>query len=363
MFAFTPAFFIAGTYTIDYAWSLAFIMGSFYFLTERKLLVAGILLGMAVGCRITSGVFLIPWAMMLWSGMDRNEWIKQVLRIGIPAGLIGIAWYIPAYLNYGTSFFDYSDQFPYPPMAKVIYKATIGVFGLLGILAMTIALINWLRRKDKSALQVPTLVSPRRMTLVIGVIILLHIISYLRLPQKSGYMLAMVPFVLLLITMYSSPKTIRIVTVLFVLSSFLFSINISDGLRGSESSSLAVKFNVSGQEIFLDPVSGPIFSEQSKRRNKMDYTAHIRGMIETTPETQLLICGWWYNEIYAHYLPGRPGSKRIPVQLVFYAPCDTLTQAKASGSKIYYLPEQNLYNDQMFGQNCTDSIAEPYPVK
>lgn len=363
MLAFVPVFYISGTYTIDYAWSLAFVMTAFYLFTDRKFLLCGILLGMAVGCRITSGVFVIPFAILLWNRMDLRQWIKDVMMIGVPAALIGIAWYIPAYLQYGRAFFDYSDQFPYPPFTKIAYKATIGVFGLIGIFALVYAKFKWITRKDKSALQIPALVSPQRLTIAILVVIALHIISYLRLPQKAGYMLAMVPFVLLLVTMYSTRATIRIVTILFLFASFLFSINISDGLRGSESSALAVKFHVSGQEIFLDPLSGPIFSEQSKRQNKMAYTAKVRAAIESTQEKQMIICGWWYNEILSYYLEGRPNAKSIPVALRFYEHCSVLDSAKSTGANIYYLPEQDLYNDQMFGQQCTNSIAELYPIK
>lgn len=365
MLAFVPVFYIAGTYTIDYAWSLAFIMAAFFYFADRKFLIAGILIGLAVGCRITSGIFIVPIAILLWNRLNPVVWIKQVMTIAIPAGLIGIAWYIPAYLQYGISFFDYSDQFPYPPLAKILYKASLGVFGFLGIAGIAWSIVKWLMSKDKSAQHVSVLFSPKRLTLALIAIIILHIFSYLRLPQKAGYMLPIVPFVLLLINMYSSRATIRIVMAMFVLSAFFCSINLSDSLRGSESSSIAMKFTVSGQEIFFDPLSGPIFSEQSKRQNKMKYTAKVRAAMESSKEKQLIICGWWYNEIVSYYLEGRKDARYLtsPVKWQFYAPCDTLNEYQRNGYQIYYLPEQNLYNDQMFGQQCTDSLASPYVIQ
>jgi len=365
MLAFVPVFYVAGTYTIDYAWSLAFIMAAFYYFTDRKFLLAGILIGMAVGCRITSGIFIVPLAILLWNRMNPTLWVKQVVTIAIPAGLIGIAWYIPAYMQYGFAFFDYSDQFPYPPVTKILYKASLGVFGFLGIAAIGWATVKWLMNKDKSPKQISVLFSPKRLTFALIAIIILHIFSYLRLPQKAGYMLPVVPFLLLLITVYSSRTTIRLVAAFFVLSSFLCSINLSDSLRGSESSSLAIKFTVSGQEIFFDPLSGPIFSEQSKRQNKMQYTAKVRTAIESSTEKQLIICGWWYNEIVSYYLEGRKDARFLTstMKWQFYAPCDTLNLYKQDGYHIYYLPEQNLYNDQMFGQKCTDSLASPYVIQ
>src|SRR6185436_18878655 len=118
MFCFTPVFYIAGTYTIDFAWTIAFVMISFYYLLDQKLILSGIFIGLATGCRITSEVFLLPWAMLLYNGLDVSTTIKNVIRLSVPAVIIGVLWFIPAYMQYGTSFFDYSDQFPYPSAAK-----------------------------------------------------------------------------------------------------------------------------------------------------------------------------------------------------------------------------------------------------
>ncbi|MFZ4107311.1 hypothetical protein [Flavobacterium sp.] len=39
-----------------------------------------------------------------------------------------------------------------------------------------------------------------------------------------------------------------------------------------------------------------------------------------------------------------------------------MNDAKQNGFEIFYLPEQNLFNDQMFNQNCTDNIAKPFAL-
>lgn len=388
MFAFTPMFFIAGTYTIDYAWSLAFVLLSFWGLVNRKYWLCGILLGMAVGCRITSGIFIIPWMMLLWQRLDFTQWRNHVLKIGVPFGVVSLLWYIPAYLQYGATFFDYSDQFPYPPITKVIYKATIGIFGLLGIAALLFAKFRWLNTKDKRAIHPPQIFSPQRLTWVIMVIVVLHVISYLRLPQKAGYMLAIVPFVMMLVAMYSNRHTIRIATMVFLLAPFLLGMNITDDLRGSGATGASIKFNISGQEISIDAARGPALAEQQKRRNKMEYVERICAYLDTTKQSQVLICGWWYNEIVTEKRSDISDSTLInrktsgDIRLRFYSRCENLTidwHARQVAEwynknekpcpwmkeeyKIYYLPEQDIYNDQMFNQSCTDEIAEPFPIK
>lgn len=363
MLCFTPVFFISGTYTIDFAWSLAFIMASFYFLLDRKFFLSGIMLAMATSCRITSEAFLLPWIILLYSRLDFNAWVRNSLKLALPAIVFGFAWYIPAYLNYGSAFFDYSDQFPYPSLPKVIYKASIGVFGLIGLFlfaVFSIPAINALRKKE---LQPLTLFYTERMLLASVTVIVLMILSYLRLPQKSGYLVPLIPFVILFFALTLNERKFYFMTILFLLSPFFFSVNLTDSIRGAEHSAGAIKFSVSGQEIFVDPFSGPVQSEKSKRVNKMEYCDQVYQSLYSMDEKTLVICGWWYNEIYTAYLKNPVKANNPKPKLLFYSECGALDSAISNGCKIYYLPEQNLYNDQMFGQLCTDSRAQPFPIR
>lgn len=360
MFCFTPVFYIAGTYTIDFAWTIAFVMVSFYYLLDQKLVLSGIFIGMATGCRITSEVFLLPWALLLYNGLDVRTTIKNVIRLSIPAIIIGVLWFIPAYHHYGIAFFDYSDQFPYPSIAKVVYKLTLGVFGFTGMLVLVIYNLIGLKNIFKKNLQAVTLFRTERLLWVCLLVIVLHIVSYLRLPQKSGYMVPAIPFFIMLLGLIISEKQFRMATIGMIISPFLFSINLTDPLRGSASSSLAMTFKVSGQEIFLDPLSGPIFSERSKRINKMKYCDEVVKIANKMDYRYMIISGWWYNELQVQQLHQNEHFDR---HYRFYEKCSFLDSAKAYDSEIYYLPEQDLYNDEMFGQSCTDSLGKPFPEK
>ncbi|MGL5892567.1 MAG: hypothetical protein ACRC3B_21930, partial [Bacteroidia bacterium] len=140
---------------------------------------------------------------------------------------------------------------------------------------------------------------------------------------------------------------------------FLFSINLTDPMRGADASPAAITFTAAGQEIFLDPLSGPAQSERSKRRNKMAYCNRIIAATDTLTAPSLIICGWWYNELITEHYTRK---KSQLVSYRFYQTCAVLDSARRAGARIYYLSEQNLYNDQMFGQQCTDSLAKPFPV-
>jgi hypothetical protein len=360
MLCFTPVFYISGTYTIDFAWTLAFVCASFYALVADRLWLSGILLGFAVGCRLTTGVFVLPWAMLLYNGMDKRSSFFQLLKIAVPATVIGILWFVPAYLIYGKSFFDYSDQFPYPPWSKIGYKATLGVFGVLGILALLLGSVNAWRNWRKKEIQATTHFHAERLLAACIVVIVLHIISYLRLPQKSGYLVPMIPFVIMALSLLINRKWLLICTSLFVLSPFLMSMNLTDELRGSSASAASIRFTVSGQEIFIDPFSGPIFSERSKRLRKMEYCERVLRVTDTIQQPTALVAGWWYNELKTEQYARKDNPN---VKLLFYVPCATLDSLADAGYQLYYLPEQDLYNDQMFAQNGTAMRAKAFPQK
>jgi hypothetical protein len=57
---FIPVVYINSTNSMDFIWALFFILGSFYFALDLKLALAGIFLGLAIGCRITSAAMMIP---------------------------------------------------------------------------------------------------------------------------------------------------------------------------------------------------------------------------------------------------------------------------------------------------------------
>ena len=142
-FAFTPVVYIASTYTIDYMWTCALIFISLYFLIKQRIGLAAIILGLAIGCRITSVVLLLPFSIILLDFKIPYFNIKKILLLWLSTTVIGILCYLPVIDVYGINFFTYSDQFPYPTLEKVFYKASFGVWGLLGILAILLCcLIN-----------------------------------------------------------------------------------------------------------------------------------------------------------------------------------------------------------------------------
>ncbi len=356
-FSLVPVYYISSTYTIDFVWTQALILIAFYCLLKHTYVACGVFLGLAVGCRITSGAMLIPFMIICWQSNFRQN-VIHFFKLVIPMSLIAIILFIPVYVQFGSSFFMYYDQFPYPPFTKVMYKMTIGVVGLTGFLASCFfLLVAFLKKKQQQAGESFDHKLDKKILLASIAVIVLYIISYFRLPQKSGYMIPVLPFVILLFGYYLNKRNFLAFSFCLCLSSFLFSINLTDSHRGAAHSKSAMIFNVSGQELFLDPLSGPLFSDYSKRKQKMAFTDSVIRKTANLNSKTVVIAGWWYNEIMVKEISL---NKNKLVIYEFYIDQKTMEKYKENNYELFYLPEQNKYNDLKYGMEVTDQYAKAF---
>lgn len=357
-FAFVPVYYISSTYTIDFIWTETFILISLYLLLKNKLISCGIILGFAIGCRITSGAMLIPFMIIIRQQNNLKLNSKKIFKIIIPTLLVSIIVFVPVIAQFGISFFAYYDQFPYPPISKVLYKMLPGVFGIVGIMAILIGLILICVNKRKQIFG--ALFNTKLDTKIIYasiLIIILYSISYLRLPQKSGYMIPVIPFVIILFGYYLTSNYFKLICILFIISPFVCSINLTDKLRGAMYSNFAYIFEVSGQELFFDPFSGPIFSDYSKRKQKVKYTEYLVNKTKAINSKTVIISGWWYNEIMVTKMSQKENKS---VTFEPYINENKIKDYITKGYELYYLPEQNIYNDEMYKISITDEVSKPF---
>jgi hypothetical protein len=355
--AFVPIVYISSTYTIDFCFTLSFLLWSFFYLLERKYLISGLIVGLAIGCRITTGVFIIPFAIWIFLNERKDFSSQSLVKFGLIGILVGVLTYLPLVLTFGYRFFQYYDQFPYPSWEKVIYKASFGVWGAIGLLGMISATLSQLVFGGFSRIQGQ---SDRNKSLVgLALLILgLFTFSYLRLPQKSGYWILLIPFVILALRVSLLDMLYKFVICCFLASSFLFSLGLTDAKRGSDYSAWAKVHKVGDQTVFFDPITGPLYSDLSKRRNK---EAFCREVVEelSSPQhtTSVVICGWWYNELMVYAKQNNPSL--IP-HLRFYAKQDELERVASKQLNWYFLPEQEKYNDLYSQISTTQQFAKPW---
>lgn len=355
--AFVPVIFISSTYTIDYCFTLAFLLWSFYFVINSSFIWAALFLGFAIGSRITSGIFLVPFLAWILTINKSKPDTKSIIHFVLLSVAIGAISYLPLLQSYGYRFFQYYDQFPYPSWEKVLFKASFGVWGVIGLLGIISAAISQTIFIGFSKIEFQT----RKNQVVVGLgvlITLLFAFSYLRLPQKSGYWIPAIPFIILALNVGLLEMLYNFVLVCLLVSSFVFSLGLTDANRGSNHSSWAKIYQIRDQELFFDPATGPLYSDFSKRRNKESYCRDVAKKLDQDKfSTSVVICGWWYNELMVYALQNNP--KLVP-HLRFYITESELVSLSKKGLSLYFLPEQDKYNDLYTQISLTRQVASPW---
>ena len=212
--AFTPVVYLNSTNAMDYVWALAFGLWAFCFGAARRPALAGLLLGCAIGCRITSALLLIPLAFLCMRTNGRGSAIRLLTMSVVTA----FACYLPVWRQQGLSFIAFSGQ-PFRAFAPyLLHHVTMGLWGILGFLSLVLALLLAVWGGDRV---VP--VNDRRFLsrLSLGTIAL-YTLLFLRLPAEAAYLIPAIPFVLLWLAIRLHPVLFLGLALDLVLSSFLF---------------------------------------------------------------------------------------------------------------------------------------------
>jgi hypothetical protein len=343
VFAFVPVVFIASVSTIDYMWAMAFAMASWFYLHQRRFFVAGVLFGLAIACRINIAAIIVPFMMIEFFEEQRINF-KPWFLFFVSSGAVSILFFIPVINQYGWNFFSYSDQFPYPSFPKIVYKSSIGVWGFIGFLAIIYFFIRSFRKNKKA-------------DIVLFVFIVLQAIIYLKLPQKSAYLIPLVPIIIWWFLQGLEAKRFVQFSLALVLSSFFCGVNLADAKRGSSSLFKTLELEIKNQKVYFDLFSGPLYADYSKRVNKQLYVNEVLAKTNNLSNPSAIISGWWYNQLLVdtHNKNINPN-----VNFVFYCDEDSLRRMQQNGWQIYYLAEQEIYNDLMFKMQKTSTLAKPF---
>jgi hypothetical protein len=343
VFAFVPVVFIASVSTIDYMWAMAFAMASWYGVQKKQMVWAGVLFGLAIACRINIAVVIVPFVMIEYLEEQKINY-KSWFFFLIVSTLTSLVFFIPVIHQYGWQFLSYSDQFPYPNFPKIVYKSSIGVWGILGVLAI-IFYSFFTFRKNKRA------------DVVIVVFIVLQAIIYLQLPQKSAYLIPTIPFVIWWFLQGLEAKKFTKLSLILILSAFFCGVNLADTKRGSSSLFKTLELDIKGQIIFFDLFSGPVYADYSKRANKQVYVNQVLAKTNNLNSPTAIISGWWYNQLLVdtYHKAINPN-----VHFVFYCNQDSLRRMQQNGWQIFYLAEQEIYNNQMFNIQNTPLMAKSF---
>jgi len=358
--AFTRVVYINSTTTIDYLWALAFLLISLYFIARNKLLPAGIFLGVAIGCRITSGAMIIPYVIMSLQTIGFQKNLIRIFKLSFPAVIVAALLYLPIYLKYGWQFFTYYD-IVYPSVFKVLYKFFTEVWGLTGLIGLLTAIVFlFISTHGKPRKYLFPRSINEKYVIAWLIAIDLYIILFLRFPVESGYLVPIVPFTILIFGKYLYDKVFKIFALTLIFSSFIFSINPVDRNDAATASPISFQRRMGGENLNFDVV-GSIFSYESRRKNGLLFTDKILNSIDTLKTKSLIVSGIWYDQIALKRTEANNGrADRQFIMFRDYVNQDSLLYYIGKGFNIYYLPRQDINNLLIRKVDITLYGAEPY---
>lgn len=352
LLAAVPVIYINNTNVMDYTWALSLTLFSLYAITHKKYVLAGTLLGLACGFRITAGAMAIPFALIIWGQELR---FSMLFRFAISIAITTIICYIPAWMVYGKGFFTYYEYFPYPPFLKNIYKATIGAWGIPGMVALITGVWFSLRKLQQTN---STNLTHKYLLVAAVITILLYSYSFIKIPQKSAFVIPMVPYIILIFVILCKENHLKWITMLMILSCFFAGIQLDDKLRGSTPTFASMPMQIGNTNVTFDLLQGPVTADDSKRKNKIAYAKQIATALSEIKNPTVLIAGWWQNEV--NYF--RISSPNPQTEVVYYIDEATIKDYQDKGYQLFFLPEQDFYNDLRFKGNFTLDKVLPFPT-
>jgi hypothetical protein len=250
-------------------------------------------------------------------------------------------------MQYGWSFFD-TYRLPYPSIPKVLYKAAFGVWGFTGCLALILLIWNQWKRNIPGYFTVDK-------SYPIVLIVVLYLLAFMVLPQKSAFWIPAIPFILVwLLRKPMGRRLTFVVSGLFFISPLLFGFNLASSERGAAYSDWAIVRKIAGQEVFLDPLNGPLQNEQSRRKNRQAYIWTALNAAKQLDQNDLVLCGWWTNQLTVNCQD--QGGCRFQIGEFFDK--QQLDSIIRSGTRIWFLSEIDQANDERYGMVYTAQVGK-----
>ena len=345
MLAAVPVMYTASVINYDFALALAFVLASLYAVSRQLPVTAGILLGLAIGCRITSGAMVLPFAILLSRNAGMPDNIRRISRFLVAAVVTGILVFLPVISQYGFGFFTY-ERTPYPDISSVLFRFFVDVWGPVGLAALGMGIILLIVPQRPGARYLfPRSVNERHVVAWL-IAIDLYIIAFLKLPSSPGFLLPIVPFVILLFGKYLPDRVFRVFAFLVLLSPLVVSLSRTDAPDAAFPSVLQTPVTIAGSPYAVDWVRGPVFCYTSQRAHSMENMKHLFRRMNDLGDLSLVIAGRWYRQV--QYMK-EDLLKNDRIIFVEYMDQTSLAYYFQNGYDLYYLPGEDRNNALRYG--------------
>lgn len=320
--AYVPGVFVNSVVSLDYLWSMGFLLAAVYAVLRERFLLAGALLGCAIGCRITTGGMLVPLAVLTVLTQPSGARLRSLARVCATTILVASLlfalvlgherwhWDVLEFLRYHETLRRAKAPFP---VVQRLQSAPYDLFGTVGCVALgVVASMALVRRLRRNAW--PPVVTEQRRAMVATclVAIVVAFATFLRFPFVTYYLLPLVPFLLLLAACFIGRRAWALVCVLLVASSWV---------------------DVGGHGFS----SGPMLEAQDKRESEYANGVQILEAIQGLPSESVVVTGFWTYQLRTMVHGMRVG----PVQIVPRIASEEAYARFARNRTIYYVPRAN----------------------
>ncbi|CAG1004187.1 hypothetical protein METP1_03134 [Methanosarcinales archaeon] len=332
-YAFLPILWINSTNTMDYMWALTFIIIAWFCIIEKKFAVGGVIMGLAVGSRITSAILIIPFIYLIWI---ENKKIKNIIYFVLFMGIISSLLFLPLFVQYGLKFITYSSA-NFTLKETIIY-AGYNFIELIGWLpAIFVLLIFPLSLK----ILLKKIIEKDKYTLFLISAIVLIFILYIKAPYESGYLIPTIPFGLLLLNKILRKKLIVIFCILLLLNSFIY-FNIIE-----KNKELNIEFNGAIHD-------GMIKKDIDARTEQMSFTQKL---LNANIKHSVIIIGW-YLPIVSYFNKKAKSTNNLDFEndniYKGLMPLDELQDFQKKDYSCYYINEMDNYTKRIYNFNLMD---------
>lgn len=348
-YAFMPLLWINSTNSMDYAWSLTFIVLCWYSVLRDRYLFAGILLGFAIASRPTAIFLAIPFFYLVWV---RTRTLRKVALFEVTAAVSGGLFFVPIYLQFGTKFIRYY------PMGVTLGEGIDKVFYLFGSIATLLLIVLFIFSHDLLLNKLEN--KDERMKFLI-LSLLVVAIPFIYSPIEAEYLIPSIPFMLILandLAQTSLRKKILALMCVFAISNAFVVIDINA--------------NDPDAEFVFETEEGILDHEMKIRDRQYDV---IQGIYNADiVNHSYVVLDRSYCLIYPFYdqnISAREDTRFIAFTMrnwdrdIIYVstlPKAQLDQVILEGYQIYYLPWMKSSLEQSYGYDITEYGAIMIPV-
>ncbi len=308
----TPVVLVNSVVTMDYLWAQAMVLAALLALQGGRPLMAGALLGLAAGCRLTSLAMVAPACFYLWCAPSpHGRWRSAALLLAGTAAT-ALLCYAPLLQQLGLGFLTYYDT-GYPGWPDLLARSTRDVLGVPGTVALLwVALAPGARIRRESVDQAWF----RPCLLGVG----LTLVAYLRLPYEAGYLLPAIPLTIVLLGLRLESRRLAALAVALGVASF----------------ALGLRTRADSPSRWADLLRGPVLFEDAVRRHRGQVSERLIAASLAQSEPAVLVAGAWEPLLRWSHPEGRIGQVRLAYQLS----AAQVRQLRTEGLAVFFAPQQ-----------------------